>query len=153
VNFLFGKKGSIMGLFGFFRKRNGQASDQPVQKRALSTREAEIICREFGQFLAEKLPLIKDAELLPYPKERIIEALNISIKRVQKQTDPDARLLLNALEVCRHGLSLFSEIDPQDREAVAYFNQFPNAKAVTEQRKRECLDLITKYMKRGMEIG
>ena len=141
-----------MGLFAFFRKRNVQPSDQAVQKRALSTREAEIICREFGQFLAEKLPLIKDAELLPYPKERIIEALNISIKRAQKQTDPDARLLLNALESCRHGLSLFSEIDPKDREAVAYFNQFPRQRS-HEQRKRECLDHITKYMKRGIGEG
>jgi len=148
-----GKKESIMGLFGSFRKRSGQTSDQPEEKRVLSTRETEIICREFGQFLAQKLPLVKDVKLLPYPKERIIEAFNISIQRVQKQTDPDARLLLKALESCRHGLSLFAEIDPQDREAVAYFNQFPSAKAVTGLRKRECLDLITKYMKRGMGIG
>jgi hypothetical protein len=142
-----------MTIFPLFRKRNVQASDHPAQKPVLSEQEAEIICREFGQFLAEKLPLIKDAKLLPYPKERIIEALSISIRRVQKQTDPDARLLLNALESCRHGLLLFAGIDPQDREAVDYFNQFPSAKEVTEQRKKECLELITKYMKRGMGVG
>jgi hypothetical protein len=76
-------------------------------------------------------------------------ALNISIKRARDQTDLNSPQLLNALEFCRHGLSLFTEIDPQDREAVAYFNQFQSAKAVPEHRKSECLQLIMKYLKRS----
>lgn len=142
-----------MGLFDFLKKRAVEESGNTEQKRGLSMQEAEIISREFGQFLAEKLPIIKDSQLLPYPKERIMEALNISIQQIRNQTETDASHLLNALESCRHGLSVFTKIDPHDREAVAYFNQFPNAKAVPEQRKGECLHLITKYMKRCMETA
>lgn len=143
-----------MGLFDFLKKRDFEASEIPVQKQGLSMQEAEVISREFGKFLAEKkLPVIWDANLLPHPKERIMEALNISIKRFRNLTDPEALQMVNALEFCMHGLSVFAEIDPQDREAVAYFNQLSNAKAVPEERKEECLHLMTKYMKRGRGMG
>jgi len=144
------ERGNTMGLLDFLRKRDIGASENPEQKKDLSIREAEIISREFGQFLADKLPVIKDIQLLPYPKERIMKALNISIQQIQNHADPEASQLLNALESCRVGLSSFAEINPHDREAVTYFNQFPNAKAVPEHRKGECLHLIMKYMKRGM---
>ena len=139
-----------MGIFDFLRKHCNDQSVNSEQKQGLSVREAEVITREFGKFLAEKLPVIKDEGVLPHPKEKIMEALNISIQQIRKQTDPDASKMLSALESCRHGLSVFTQIDPHDREAVAYFNQFPNAKAVPEGRKGECLHLITKYMKRGV---
>ena len=125
------------------------ASENLKQSRDLTVREAESISREFGKFLAEKLPVIKDARLLPYPKETIMEALKISIRRIRSQPDPEASQLLNALEMCKQGLSVFADIDPDDREAVAYFNQFPSAKVVPQQRKAECIHLIIKYMERG----
>lgn len=142
-----------MGLFDFMKKRSTEASQCSAKNSVMSAQEAENISREFGRFLAEKLPVIKDVRLLPYPKTKILQALDISIGRCRNHTDPedeDVTQLLNSLEGCRSGLSLFAEIEPQDREAVAYFNQFPNVGAVPEQRKAECVHLIVKYMERGL---
>ncbi len=141
-----------MGLFNFLKKRDIGTFETPMQKPGLSMEEAEVISREFGKFLAEKLPVIMDAKLLPHPKERIMEALSISIQRFRNLTDPEASQMVNMLEGCRQGLSVFAEIDPQDREAVANFNQFPNAKAVPEERRGEFLHLMMKYMKRDMGV-
>jgi len=138
-----------MGLFDFLKKYFA-ASEETNQKKGLSVREAEAISREFGKFLAEELPVIKDEDLLPYPKENIMEALNISMQRFRKQTDFDVSKMMNSLETCRQVLSTFAKIDSCDQEAVSYFNQFSNVKAVSEERKGECIDLITKYMKQGM---
>ncbi|RJQ50876.1 MAG: hypothetical protein C4530_20925 [Desulfobacteraceae bacterium] len=142
-------KDNIMSIFDFLRK-HGDVLENSQQKRGLSVREAESISREFGKFLAEKLPVIKDTKLLPHPKEKIMEALNLSIQQVQNQTDPDTLKMLNALESCRQGLTVFAEIDTCDQEAVQYFNQFSNVKAVPEKRKGECLHLITKYLRRSV---
>jgi len=144
-----GRKDNIMRIFGFLKKHFDE-SEKTDQKNGLSVREAEAISREFGKFLAEELPVIKDAELLPHTKEKIMEALNISIQQFRKQTDFDTSKMLNALETCRQVLSTFAKIDSCDQEAVSYFNQFSNVKLVPEERKGECIDLITKYMKQGM---
>jgi hypothetical protein len=54
-----------MGLFDFFKKSLA-APEEMNQKKGLSIKEAETISREFEKFLTEELPVIKDADLLPY---------------------------------------------------------------------------------------
>jgi hypothetical protein len=58
---------------------------------------------------------------------------------------------IDSLGFIRVGLSAYSDIEPEDRQAVAHFNSFSSIRDVPEDRKVECCNLVTKYMSRGSE--
>lgn len=124
--------------------------------RKLNTQQAELITKEFGRFLYERQPIIKDAGLLPYPKDVIMKAIIMQQKSIQDYVNmsetflqPDERKHLkqyfDSIGFCRVGLAAYSDIDPEDKETVSYFNSFRTISDVPEDRKVECVKFIRKY--------
>jgi hypothetical protein len=151
-----------MSIWKFLRGKPIISRASHEQSGMFAPEDAERITQEFGRFLAERQPIIKDAGLLPYSKTVIMEAL---VMQEQLACD-EANMLaaygrsdeLQEIERCigtlgglRMLLWIYSDIDPEDKEAVSYFNSFRTIRDVPEDRKVECAKLFNKYMGRGME--
>ncbi len=128
----------------------------------LAPGDAERITQEYGRFLAERQPIIKDAGLLPYSKTVIMKALvmqeqfacdkaNMLAASGRSDELQEIERYIGTLGFTRMALCSYSDIDPEDKEAVSYFNSFRTIRDVPEDRKVECLKLFNKYMERGME--
>jgi hypothetical protein len=137
-------------------------TENTKHQKKLNSQEAEIISKEFGRFLAERQPIIKDAGLLPYPKIVIMKALFLAQKSIRDRANQfkmfwqsnerkQFKKLFDALGFCREGLATYSDIEPEDKEAVSYFNSFGSIAEVPEDRKKECVNLVVKYMSKGIE--
>jgi hypothetical protein len=151
-----------MSIRTFLKRKPNISKGSYEQIGSLTPEDAERITQEFGRFLAERQPIIEDAGLLPYSKAVIMKALVM-----QEQSACDSANMLAAsgrseelqqieryigsLGFCRMGLCAYSDIDPEDKEAVSYFNSFRTIRDVPEDRKVECVKLVAKYMSCGME--
>jgi hypothetical protein len=124
--------------------------------------EAAQITNAFGKFLAERQPIIWDAQLLPYPKSVIAQALvtyeqhlcdlaNYFVETDQSDKLQEIKKALGPVGAMRVGLSGYADIDPEDVELVSYFNSFRARKDVPEDESARCLELYVKYMSRGTE--
>lgn len=125
----------------------------------MNNQEAESISKEFGRFLAERQPIIKDAGLLPYPKSVIMKAILVMQEFIRDNENilemfderKELKKYFDSLSFCRVGIAAYSDIEPEDKEAVSYFNSFSSIKDVPEDRKKECVNLVVKYMSKGTE--
>ena len=132
-------------------------SENKMLSGKLNKHEVEIIVNEFGRFLAERQPIIKDAGLLPYPKEVIKKALLLQQELIRNNANTIKMFLqpnkrnqikkyIGTLDFCSVALAEYGDIEPEDKEAVSYFNSFSSIKQVPEDRKKEYVDLRVKYM-------
>lgn len=135
-------------------------SESYESNHTVTSEEAERITQEFGRFLAERLPIIKDANLLPFPKSIIMKAL---IMQEQFACDKANELkasgrseelqeiekYIGVLGFTRVGLDEYHDIDPEDKPIVSYFNSFSTISDVPEDKTVECVKLIGKYMSNG----
>ena len=146
-----------MGLFDFLKRKPKDRSPLTQQIGAMTKPQAKRIVNEFGKFLEERQPIIKDASLLLQPKARIMAAFDMEIQHVcdiansyvrsgEERAPSEIEKYLNALQTCRMGLYYYSDIDAEDRKTVTYFNSFPSLNDVPQERKHECIGLLAKYM-------
>ena len=125
----------------------------------MNGQEAELISKEFGRFLAERQPIIKDAGLLPYPKSVIMEAILVTQEFIRDNANTleifnerkQLKKYFDSLSFCRVVLGAYSDIEPEDKETVSYFNSFSSIKDVPKDRKKEYVNLVAKYMSKGTE--
>jgi len=83
-------------------------------------------------------------------EESVRNKVNSLLSSGQNDEAQEMKRYLGALELCRSGLSWYSDIDLEDKEAVAYFNTaYRKITGVPEDRRRECGELVFKYMSRG----
>ncbi len=154
----------IRGFSNFVANRTGQ--DNPEVENYVSEQfapqDAIEVTQEFGGFLSKGSPVIADARLLPYPKSTIKQALltyeqhlcdiaNGHVASGHSQKLAEVETLLNAVRSCSVAIEMYADIDPQDAEAVSYFNSFQNIKDVPTEEQKECVELLGKYMTKGME--
>ena len=59
--------------------------------------------------------------------------------------------LLNAVRVCSMSLNSYTDIEPEDKEDVSYFNSYDAINDVPEEERAQCSELMVKYMSKGME--
>jgi len=151
-----------MSIWKLLKRRPNISRRSHEQIGKLTPEDAERITREFGRFLAEQQPIIKDAGLLPYSKAFIMKALimqeqfacdNANMLAAPGRSDElqQIKRYIGSLGFSRMGLCAYSDIDSEDKEAVSYFNSFRALRDVPEDRKVECVKLVAKYMSRGME--
>lgn len=145
-----------------FVKRKPISRRSHEQTGRLTPEDAERITQEFGRFLAERQPIIKDASLLPYSKAVIMKALimqeqfacdNANMLAASGRSDELQQIerYIGSLGGCRMALCAYSDIDSKDKKTVSYFNSFRAIRDVPVDRKVECAKLVAKYMSRGME--
>jgi hypothetical protein len=151
-----------MSIWKFLKRNPNMGREIKEEPGKLTRRDAERITQEFGRFVAERQPIIKDAGLLPYSKAVIMKALimqeqfacdkaNMLAASGRSDELQQIKRYIGSLGFSRMGLCAYSEIDSEDKETVSYFNSFRAIGDVPEDRKVECVKLVTKYMSRGME--
>ena len=152
-----------MGLFSFLlRRERTNDSSTAHETTSLSQTQAERISKDFGKFMAERLPIIADASLLPHPKATIMAALllheqhlcdaaNWYTTSVKVHVPQQIVQHLQAIRSCRMSLCAYAEVDAEDREVVRYFNAYRSIQAVPDHERNRCMGLVVKYMSRGMD--
>ena len=124
--------------------------------------QAERVCNDFGKFLAERQPIIKDASLLHHPKARIMSDLEMQEQHVCDIANSYVRSgkclapkeivkYLESLRGCRVLLCCYSDIEAEDRNTVTHFNSFRSLRDVPPEEKADCMHLLCKCGSRGME--
>lgn len=143
-----------------FPAENREVSINDTEPEVLA--KAMEIIKGFGKFLSESQPIIPDAQLLPYPKSKIAQSLLMyerclcEVANEHNGSHDSERLkeiegTLGPVRACRGLVAAYSDIDPQDVKAVAYFNSFKAIGDVPKDEVEECLDLQLKYASKGME--
>ena len=64
-----------------------------------------------------------------------------------KEIDP----LLNTIRSCSMFLNSYTDIEPEDKFDVDYFNSYDSIKDVPEEEQARCSEIMIKYMSKGME--
>lgn len=124
--------------------------------------EAIEITKAYGNFLSQGVPIIADAELLPYSKEEIKRALliyeqylcdvaNMYVASEQTEKLNEIDPLLNTIRSCSMFLNSYTDIEPEDKFDVDYFNSYDSIKDVPEEEQARCSEIMIKYMSKGME--
>ena len=152
-----------MGLFDFLKPKRNNSSATTPNTVEMPQRQAERICNDFGKFLSDRQPIIKDASLLPHPKAKIMIALEIQEKNVCRIIADTYRRsgggvsqkamekYLESLSACRALLCCYSDIKVEDRSAVTHFNTFRSLRDVPPEEQAACMNLLCKCGSRGME--
>lgn len=151
-----------MSIWKFLKQKPNIGRESNGQAGRLTPQDAERITQEFGRFLSERRPIINDVGLLPHSKAVIMKALvmqeqfacdnaNMLASSGRSEELQQIERYIGSLGFCRMDLCAYSEIDPEDKEAVSYFNSFRTIRDVPEDRKVECAKLVSKYMSRGIK--
>lgn len=123
---------------------------------------AEKIVQEFGKFLAERSPIIKDSSLLPHPKSLIMKALylqekqacdiaNQHVNSTNTKVPKNLESYIESLGGCRIQLCQYTHIDEQEKEIVSELNQYKSARSLPDELREKCMQLTSKYTSKGME--
>lgn len=147
-----------MTIWKFFKGKPNINRESPEQAGRLTPAVAERITQEFGRFLAERQPIIKDAGLLPYPKTVIMKALvmqeqfacdeaNVLKASGRSHELKEIERIIGVLGFIRMGLCAYSDIDPEDKQIVSYFNSFRTIHDVPVDKKAECVKRDVKIVK------
>lgn len=141
-----------MVFFNFLKKSFKSKSVGSLHTEVMTAKQAESIAEQFGAFLSGALPIIKDARLLPYPKEKIDQALTILVSNLKRQSGSQVKKLIDAFEFSQVALKAFAPIDPEDHQLVDYLNKFGSVSQVPKEHQKACVDLFVKYQSRGMGV-
>ena len=147
----------------FLSERSG-IEEQDVDYRFtddLALKEAEGVTNAYGAFLAKGPPIIADAKLLPHPKAEIERALiqyeqflcdvaNMHVELDRPEKLQEVERSLNSIRSCRGFLSAYTDIEAEDEDKVTYFNSYRTLKDIPEEEQKQCFELLSKYMSKGM---
>jgi len=109
--------------------------------------------------------LLRDASLLPYPKETIRVAINQRILHLIDENGegpptPELETQINHLGAAKAYLTEFQHIDSQDREAIQMLNSCPRLFAVPDSVKSYAMEFMSwwghlshKYVQRAAREG
>jgi hypothetical protein len=164
---------AFLGFFPLKKQPPGPFAKR-LELSTITSSQEWAICKSFGAVFHPGLS-IRDAGLLPCPKERGINALKIveqrlcdkgneltaeyaftqgfdALTELRDSFSKERQLVDKYLESIR-SLSVliedFVEIDPQDQTRVNHFNSLPSIRDVPQSEKREWLALVLKYGERA----
>jgi hypothetical protein len=118
-------------VFEWFQKHRSQLLERDYDS-SISSVAAHDIVDAYAGVQAIPMGLIRDVNLLPYPKETIRSAINRRIEDLIEENGgrdapltPELERTISALGGIKNGLMFFQYIDPQDKEAIEVWNSCP----------------------------
>lgn len=74
--------------------------------------------------------------------------MHVELDRPEKLQEIERSL--NSIRSCRGFLSAYTDIEPEDEDKVTYFNSYHTLKDIPEEEQKQCFELLSKYMSKGM---